>query len=126
MMYEPYVSPLVVYLLSVVDGIRCASIAVLSIVGVILAVIALGLFIEDDISERKLKIIKWMLFPIFISALLFVFVPSSQTIIKMVIAKHVTPAAVDKVGDNVDKAIDKIIEKVINYQVKIEKARENK
>lgn len=126
MMYEPYVSPWVVYLLSVVDGIRCASIAVLSIVGVILAVIALGLFIEDDISERKLKIIKWMLFPIFISALLFVFVPSSQTIIKMVIAKHVTPATVDKVGDNVDKAIDKIIEKVINYQVKIEKAKENK
>lgn len=126
MMYEPYVSPWIVYLLSVVDGIRCASIAVLSIVGVILAVIALGLFIEDDISERKLKIIKWMLFPTFISALLFVFVPSSQTIIKMVIAKHVTPAAVDKVVDNVDKAIDKIIEKVINYQVKIEKARENK
>lgn len=126
MMYEPYVSPWVVYLLSVVDGIRCASIAVLSIVGVILAVIALGLFIEDDISERKLKIIRWMLFPIVISALLFVFVPSSQTIIKMVIAKHVTPATVDKVGDNVDKAIDKIIEKVINYQVKIEKAKENR
>lgn len=126
MMYEPYVSPWIVYLLSVVDGIRCASIAVLSIVGVILAVIALGIFIEEDISERKLKTFKWMLFSIFISALLFVFVPSSQTIIKMVIAKHITPAAVDKVGDNVDKTIDKIIEKVINYQVKIEKAKENK
>lgn len=126
MMYEPYVSPWIVYLLSVVDSIRCASIAVLSIVGVILAVAVIGLFIEEDISERKLKTFKWMLFSIFISALLFVFVPSSKTVIKMVIAKHVTPAAVDKVGDNVDKAIDKIIEKVINYQVKIEKAKENK
>lgn len=126
MMYEPYVSPWVVYLLSVVDGVRSASAAVVFIVGVILVVAAIGFFVDEDISERRLKTFKWMLFSIFISALLFVFVPSSQTIIKMVIAKHVTPAAVDKVGDNVDKAIDKIIEKVINYQVKIEKAKENK
>lgn len=126
MMYEPYVSPWIVYLLSVVDGIRCASVAVLLIVGVISFVAAIGLFVDEDISESKLKTFKWMAFPVFISALLLVFVPPSQTVIKMVIAKHVTPAAVDKVGDNVDKAIDKIIEKVINYQVKIEKARENK
>lgn len=108
-MNEPIISPWVFYLLSVTDNLRAASFG-----AVLLMLIALVLAPAwTDGFTACVKYFKGILIAFIVSVTFLIFVPSSDVIIKMTIAQHITAKNVEKAGNLTEKAVDKIIEKVV-------------
>ena len=108
-MNEPIISPYVFYLLSVVDNLRCA---LFGAVGLTLIALVLSPAWTDSFTEN-VKYLKRILFAFFFSVTFLIFVPSSDVIIKMTIAQHITANNIEKAGNLTEQAVDKIIEKVV-------------
>ena len=111
-MNEPIISPWIIYLIS-----RVCAIKILLFVTSVSSAIASVMFCADNLEKNAKKACA-----VFIaSVVLNVFIPHEETIYKMIIAQHVTPANIQMVGEGAEKAVDKVIEKILNYQIKLEK-----
>lgn len=97
---EPVISPWLFYLFDVVDAIKT--------VGMILAIISiLALFISFAEGEDGIAFVSFIV--LIVSLLVAIFVPSSDTLMKMTIAKNVTYDAVDAAKDVVTKVYNDIL-----------------
>ena len=108
-MNEPIISPWVFYLLSVVDNMRDA---LLLAAGAIAILIIFGPVWTDGFTEH-VKAIKLIFAAFIVSVTFLIFVPTSDVIIKMMIAQHITANNIEKAGNLTEQAVDKIIEKVV-------------
>lgn len=120
-MNEPIISPWIFYALSIVDNLK-GCLMVTSILCVMIIIFAPILTQEKVCSKTH---IKGVFVIIFISVLLLIFVPNSQTITQMVIAQHITVNNIEKAGELTDRAVDKIIEKIIKISNELDKKGKN-
>ena len=112
-MNEPIINPWIIYLISRVCAIKCL-LYVTSIVAFLVAFFA-SMNELENISPKKALVV------CVVSIVFNVFIPHEETIYKMIVAQHVTPANIQMVGEGAEKAVDKVIEKILNYQIKLEK-----
>ena len=107
-MNEPIISPWMFYLLSVIDNLRCA---VFTTVGFMLIMLCSYPIWNDN--DEDFKWFKRLFITLGVSGILLVFIPTSDVIIKMTIAQHITANNIEKAGNLTELAVDKIIEKVV-------------
>lgn len=97
---EPVINPWLFYLFDVVDEIKA--------IGMILAFISiLTLLISFAEGENRITFVSFI--ALIVSLLAAIFVPSSDTLIKMTIAKNVTYGAVDAAKDAVIQVYNDIL-----------------
>ena len=107
-MNEPIISPWMFYLLSVIDNLRCAVFTT----AVVTFIVLFSYPIWNDYDE-DFKWLKIFFITLGVSGILLVFIPTSDVIIKMTIAQHITANNIEKAGNFTELAVDKIIEKVV-------------
>lgn len=97
---EPLINPWVFYLFDVVDAIKT--------IGIVLAFISsLTLLISFAVDEDWIAFVSFIV--LIVSLLVAIFVPSSDTLMKMTIAKNVTYDAVDAAKDVVIQVYNDIL-----------------
>ena len=109
---EPVISPWVFYLIDNASGLKWGTL----IFGVIVALIFImqGAFLLDEACSKKeeksaIKKMKTGIAILIICFTLFLIVPSSETVMKMVVAKNVTYDAVDAAKDVVVQVYNDIL-----------------
>lgn len=73
---------------------------------------------NDNISDEKAtRITKRIMIPMMVLEIVFIavsfFIPSTETIYKMLIVEQITPANIESFGYNVNEMLDTLAEKVI-------------
>ena len=111
-MNEPIINPWIIYLIS-----RVCAIKILLYVTSVISAIGAVMFCANNLEKNAKKACIICV----ASIVLNVFIPHEETIYKMIVAQHVTPANIQMVGEGAEKAVDKVIEKILNYQIKLEK-----
>ena len=109
---EPVISPWVFYLIDNASGLKWGALIFGVIIGLIF--ISYGLFLinevdtkdEEKYAKKKVKIGTTICI---IGIVLFLIVPSSETMMKMIIAKNVTYDAVDAAKDVVVQVYNDIL-----------------
>lgn len=109
---EPVINPWVFYLIDGVNTLKWGALIFGFVIGLIL--LGLGAFDVDEACSKKeeksaKKKMKTGLTIVIIGAVLFVFLPSSETVMKMVIAQNVTYDAVDAAKDVVVQVYNDIL-----------------
>ena len=109
---EPVINPWVFYLIDIADFLKGCSL----LLGIIIAIIFVGwgsLSADEAYNKEEEKAAKKMMKKgitiLIISIVLFVFLPSSETVMKMAIAKNVTYDTVDAAKDVVVQVYNDIL-----------------
>ena len=123
-MNEPIISPWLIYLIDITDPLRGAA-CPLAIIAIFISII---LFIEssrnydEDEAIKLSNLAKRFVWGGIMCGLIATFIPSSNTIYKMVAASYVTPANIQATGELADKAVDKVIDKIADAIQKFERS----
>ena len=109
---EPVINPWVFYLIDNAGGLKWGTLIFGVIVGLIF--IMYGAFLLDEACSKKeeksaTKKIKTGIAILIIGFTLFLIMPSSETVMKMVVAKNVTYDAVDAAKDVVVQVYNDIL-----------------
>ena len=110
----PIINPWLFYFIGVVDYLKTLlSLAVLIYTAwLLIAIFSFSMEgLEDDKDFWK-EVKKCIITPLVIVATLFVFVPSKETLTKMVITQHITVDNYEFAKDEVTDLIDYIFEKI--------------
>ena len=120
-MNEPIISPWVFYLINLFNNVLWlfGLVAILSII-TCAGYIVVGLCIYDaaykeekeEFAKKAIRIFKYIFATLIVSCVITIFVPSSDTIYKMLVASQVTPHNIEVMGDTVENSIDYIFEKI--------------
>ena len=116
-MNEPIISPWIFYVADVVGSINL----VINVLMWILC-IATAIAFCDYMSNRSpykeaetiqnRKTFHSLLKILIVVTVLNIMIPSQNTFYKMIATSYVTPANIERIGDNVDKIADKIVDKI--------------
>lgn len=109
---EPVINPLAFYLIDGASSLKWGALIFGIIIGFILLCYGALLFYDADSKEEEKSAKRKMktgIAIVIIGAVLFVFLPSSETVMKMVIAKNVTYDAVDAAKDVVTQVYNDIL-----------------
>ena len=113
---KPIINPMYFYLIETVGNIKTFMIiaaVILTIASLIVAGIMYCEYSPDgDAWHNSIKSIKIMMAIMCVCAAFGVFIPSSQTLTKMVISSVVTPNAVDGTIETAKELIDYIVEQI--------------
>lgn len=115
-MNEPIINPWIFYFMEIAD-----TVITFSTVSLIISIMAVVAFISYhfekglDFAEYKKRVIKMTILPVFFALIIF-FVPSSETIARMTIARQITPANIETAKETGKDFIDYIVEKVKDTQ----------
>lgn len=107
------INPWIFYLIGLVGSIRVACIAFLFLFGTIFGVYALLWFVEfyrDDEYPTLMQILKKWKVPLILSIALLMFMPSEDTIYKMMIALQVTTENIDTAKETIQDVADYIVD----------------
>ena len=117
MMNEPIISPWIFYVADVVGSI---NLVVNVLVWILCIVTAIAFY--DYMSNRNpykeaetiqnRKTFHSLLKILIVVTVLNIMIPSQNTFYKMIATSYVTPANIERIGDNVDKIADKIVDKI--------------
>lgn len=112
-MSEPIINPWVFYLISLCDNVSVVC-TITTMVFVVMAVLlTIGMVTDGDPDDNSLRKIVVILYAVGgVSALLALFVSSSETAIAMLVAKNVTPKAIRLAGKTATESVG-IITKTI-------------
>lgn len=123
-MNDPIISPWMIYLIETVESLTCF----VRISGACALTVAFICFIDctmtcDDerITKNSKKAKKFFVFGM-VAVALGIFIPTRDTIYKMIAASYVTPANIQVTGELADKAVDKIIDKIADAIQKFERS----
>ena len=109
---EPVINPLAFYLIDGASGLKWGALIFGIIIGFILLCYGALSFDDADSKEEEKSAKRKMktgIAIVIIGAVLFVFLPSSETVMKMVIAKNVTYDTVDAAKDVVVQVYNDIL-----------------
>lgn len=109
---EPVINPWVFYLIDGADTLKLGALFFGTVIGLILLAIgasAVDEAVSDEEEKSAKKKMKTGITMFIIGAVLFVFLPSSETALKMAIAKNVTYDAVDAAKDVVVQVYNDIL-----------------
>ncbi len=109
---EPVINPWVFYLIDIANTLKGGSL----LLGIVIAIISLfcnSVFDDDEYNEKEKKSAKKKIntgtIILIIGIVLFIILPSSETVMKMVIAKNVTYDTVDAAKDVVAQVYNDIL-----------------
>ena len=132
-MTDPIISPWFIYLITLVDNIKCflsmfPLMFLFSVIIIAFMKMIVGEF--EDYGEGReraacyfRKVIKVGLITIPLSLILNLFIPSTKVLATMYVADKLTVSNIQMVGETADKVVDKAVEKVIKV---IEATKEGK
>ena len=123
-MNDPIISPWLIYFVETVASMSCL-IKVSGAIAIGLAFLYLVHSTETYDDERAANSIKSAkkFFTIgVVFTLLAVFIPTRDTIYKMMAASCLTPANIQATGELADKAVDKVIDKIADAIQKFERS----
>ena len=109
------ISPWAFYLLGLVDSIGLVCVVFLFLFGIAFGVYATIWFVELDEDEKyptPSQIFKKCKIPLILSIVFLVFVPSKDTIYKMMIASQVTTENIDTAKETIQDVADYIVDAV--------------
>ena len=109
------INPWIFYLLGLVDSIGLVCVVFLFLFGIIFgayAIIWLDEICGDDEYPTLMQILKKWKVPLILSIAILVFVPSEDTIYKMMIASQVTTENIDTAKETIQDVADYIVDAV--------------
>lgn len=110
------INPWIFYLLGLADSIGIACVAFLFLFGITFGVYALIWFVEfsedDDGYPKPMHILKKWKVPLILTIAFLVFMPSTDTIYKMMIASQVTTENIGTAKETIQDVADYIIDAV--------------
>lgn len=123
-MNDPIISPWLIYLIDTSNSIIVVS----TITMVAAALLGLSMLAEWYINKDNEKgkqcknMFRKCTFIFVVAAFAAAFIPTPQTIYKMIAASYVTPANIQATGELTDKAVDKVIDKIADSIQKFERS----
>lgn len=109
-MNEPIISPWIFYLIDVVSGVGVVC-------GLTLILGCMGFFftlIERSYDEDCTKWKKAFMYMALVSIFLLIFVPSKDTMYKMIVSSYITPNNIIKVGETVDDSLVRLSDIIVH------------
>lgn len=108
---EPIINPWFFYFAEVSDTLKLFSQISGSILSFAVALFTLAIVTDpDEYTESFVKLTKYLGVLCGILLLTAFLIPSSSTLYKMEIARHITPNNVEYLDEGIDTLIDKIVE----------------
>lgn len=104
------IDPMFFYWISVIDNVKSVAIGASFIIGIALAIYAAGIMLED--AEFNLKLLARGSIIFAASILISIFTPTTNTLIRMEIAKHATYENAETVLNYIQDLADHIIEEI--------------
>lgn len=124
-MYEPIIDPMVFYWMDVLSKVQYIP---LLLFWPVLISVSLTFVTYSKYNEEQSLPHKWskrislpLLIIFFISIPVALFIPSTETMYKMLIAKQVTPHTLQVTGETAEVIVDKISDKLINVIQEVKK-----
>ena len=112
---EPIISPWIFYLLGFIDDVNVVCAIAIVAEAIVAAIVFMALiFSEGDTWEWTKKAIKPFLFISIPTILIGLFVPTSETVYKMIAASFVTPDNINLAVDGATQAKDALVKDALN------------
>ena len=113
----PVISPWLFYIIDLLDKLREMAIIVFWIIVAAFFLVGFATFLEGENWEDKtiLKLkkgLKLSIIPIVITSVMYIAIPSKETIYKMLVSKYVTYENIDKATNTIKDGVDYIFEKL--------------
>lgn len=113
----PVISPWLFYIIDLLDKLREMAIIVFWIIVAAFFLVGFAALLEGENWEDKtiLKLkkgLKLSIIPIVITSVMYIAIPSKETIYKMLVSKYVTYENIDKATDTIKDGVDYIFEKL--------------
>lgn len=110
----PVISPWVFYLMPVANKLGVIAVVALTVLIIVYVIMLVWYFIccdiDDDVCDGIKKAAKKLIVPLAVSVLVYLAIPSSTTITKMLIAQNVTYDRVEAAADTVQSVYEDIME----------------
>ena len=118
-MNEPIISPWVFYWTETMSQIRdVVNIVVFMIVVISISFTFMCLICKKEDREKYIseetfgRVIKGLIIVGVISMVGYIFIPTKETMYKMLAASYITQENIEHVGESIDKIADKLVEKI--------------
>ena len=117
---EPIISPSIFYWFEIISNLKIFLIILfgLSCVGLVFCIVSfIAMLVEEELETHTGKITKKLCkFCTIITSifgLLFIFIPSKETLMTMIVAKYVTPDNITAVGGTIEESVSSIATEII-------------
>ena len=117
---QPIISPSIFYWFEIISNLKIflSILFGLSCVGLVFCIVSfIAILVEEELETHTGKIIKKLckLCTIITSifGLLFIFTPSKETLMTMIVAKYVTPDNIIAVGGTIEESVSSIATEII-------------
>ena len=117
---EPIISPSIFYWFEIISNLKIflSILFGLSCVGLVFCIVSfIAMLVEEELETHTGKIIKKLCkFCTIITSifgLLFIFTPSKETLMTMIVAKYVTPNNITVVGGTIEESVSSIATEII-------------
>lgn len=118
-MNEPIISPWVFYWVETMSQIRdVVNVVVFMIVVISISFTFMCLICKKEDREKYIseetfgRVIKGLIIVGVISMVGYIFIPTKETMYKMLAASYITQENIENVGESIDKIADKLVEKI--------------
>ena len=117
---QPIISPSIFYWFEIISNLKIflSILFGLSCVGLVFCIVSfIAMLVEEELETHTGKIIKKLCkFCTIITSifgLLFIFIPSKETLMTMIVAKYVTPDNITAVGGTIEESVSSIATEII-------------
>ena len=117
---QPIISPSIFYWFEIISNLEIllSILFGLSCVGLVFCIVSfIAMLVEEELETHTGKIIKKLCkFCTIITSifgLLFIFIPSKETLMTMIVAKYVTPDNITAVGGTIEESVSSIATEII-------------
>ena len=117
---EPIIAPSTFYWFEIISNLKIflSILFGLSCVGLVFCIVSfIAILVEEELETHTGKIIKKLCkFCTIITSifgLLFIFIPSKETLMTMIVAKYVTPDNITAVGGTIEESVSSIATEII-------------
>ena len=117
---EPIISPSIFYWFEIISNLKIFLSILFGIgcVGLVFCIVSyIAILVEEELETHTGKIIKKLCkFCTIITSifgLLFIFTPSKETLMTMIVAKYVTPDNITAVGGTIEESVSSIATEII-------------
>ena len=117
---EPIIAPSTFYWFEIISNLKIflSILFGISCVGLVFCIVSfIAILVEEELETHTGKIIKKLCkFCTIITSifgLLFIFIPSKETLMTMIVAKYVTPDNITAVGGTIEESVSSIATEII-------------
>lgn len=112
---EPLINPIIFWIAQICGGISSTALIIMSVLGIGLFAFGFCYLINlgfEELEPSIKKAFKVGIIGLIISAVLYLFVPTKETIYTSIAASYITPENVDSFTEFIERGIDHVAEQV--------------